>query len=456
VIGQKNMGSGAGGTNATSLKVPYGIAFDSSGDLWVADARNNRVLEFPAPLTTGESASVVIGQTNLTSTAKGSGASGLSLPTGVAFDKTGDLWVADTFNGRVLEFRPGPSGLVDGESASIVIGQPNFTSRGAIANSTRVGDPFALAFDSAGNLWVSDTGNNRVLEYSASGGFTDGEPASLVIGQQNFTSNAAGTTQTGLGSGPSLYGPYGIAFDPSGNLWVADTFNSRVLEYDRGAGFTNGEAASSVIGQTSFTSNASATTASGLYWPSEIAFDSSGDLWITDGANARVLEYANENGFTTGEPASLVIGQVNYTTAQIPTPATAGSLNGPYGIAFDQFGNVWVADLGNSRVLEYEAQEPFASSTSSTAPTTSSSFSSSSFSASIATRSHTSSTSSASSTTASSNTTTSTLTFSTASSTATAAIAITPSSNLTLEILAGLATLAVAGIAIAVVLRRRR
>jgi hypothetical protein len=126
-------------------------------------------------------------------------------------------------------------------------------------------------------------------------------------------------------------GPTGIDFDSSGNLWVADTGNNRVLEFLK-SGFTNGEAASLEIGQPSgssaFTSNTGATTQSGLNSPVSVRFDSGGNLWVTDETNYRELEFCKTAGgncvagFANGELASIEIGQPSspapFTTAAHP------------------------------------------------------------------------------------------------------------------------------------------
>ena len=174
-------------------------------------------------------------------------------------------------------------------------------------------------------------------------GFSNGQAASLVIGESNFTSFNPDKTSTGVNS------PYGLAFDSSGNLWVVDESNNRVLEYK--APFSTYEAANLVIGQSSFTTNAFGTTSTGLTAPESLAFDSSGNLWVTDTSNNRILEF--KAPLSTGEAASLVIGQSNFTGSA--TAATATGLDGPYGLAFDSSGNLWVADLLNERVLEYAA-----------------------------------------------------------------------------------------------------
>src|SRR5439155_21816646 len=130
----------------------------------------------------------------------------------------------------------------------------------------------------------------------------------------------------------SLKGQTGIAFDSSGNLWVSDTSNNRVLKYT--APFTtNGKAASLVIGQSLFTTKAAPNppTASSLSGQTGIAFDSSGTLWVSDTSNNRALKY--NTPFTTGEAASLVIGQSGFTSKSAASPPTASSLNTPTGIA---------------------------------------------------------------------------------------------------------------------------
>jgi sugar lactone lactonase YvrE len=158
-----------------------GFTFDSSGNLWVGDYGNNRVLEYKLPFSTGMPASLVIGQKNFTTAQLATAKDGLAKPVGVAFDRSDNLWVLDGGNFRVLEFSPPFS---TGMSASLVIGQPNFeTGRPTVSQNgltTTYGD---IAIDPSGNLWVGD--NGRVLEFRAS--FSNGMNASVVIGQANFT-----------------------------------------------------------------------------------------------------------------------------------------------------------------------------------------------------------------------------------------------------------------------------
>ncbi|MDA4137249.1 MAG: NHL repeat-containing protein [Thaumarchaeota archaeon] len=366
------------GATPTGLVGPFALAFDSSGNLWVADSDANRILEYAAPFSTGEAASLVIGQSSLTSLASGTTSTSLDVPNGIAFDSGGNLWVVDSFNNRVLEYK---APLSTGEAASLVIGQPNFTSSVAATTATGLNSPQGIAFDSSGNLWIADLQNGRVLEYNTP--FSTNEAASLVIGEANFVTANDEVSLKGLNA------PNSVAFDYSGNLWVVD--GHRVLEYT--TPFSTHEAASLVIGQNTFTNSSTVTTSTGVNYPDALAFDSGHNLWVSDTDNNRVMEYTAP--FSKGEAASLVIGQPNFTSSAM-TPIfspTATSLNHPQGLVFDSSGNLWVSDWAAGRVLEYSASS-VATTSSPTSSTSAVSSSSSTTSSSVPSSSSASSSSS--------------------------------------------------------------
>jgi sugar lactone lactonase YvrE len=307
--------------------------------------------------TNGQAASVVLGQPDFVTHAAAAAATAGSLrsPTAVAVDASGNVWVADRLNNRVLQFKPPFS---NGQAAAVVLGQPDLTSNaqnngGRTASS--LASPNGLAIDPSGNVWVADAGaNNRVLRYSPP--FTNFMAASLVLGAADFASVTSGLTQNSFSPLGAVGGPGGLAFDSSGNIWVTDDANNRVLRFN--APFTNGEPASMVLGQANFTSGSAATppTASSLNSPSSVAVDSSGSVWVADFGNNRVLKYSSP--VTNGQAAALVIGQTVFTSSSTPTSPSASSLRQPAGVAVDSNGHLWVTDRGNSRILEYDP--PFA------------------------------------------------------------------------------------------------
>jgi hypothetical protein len=146
-----------------------------------------------AAFTNGQAASLVLGQTNFTSSTVATTASGMNQPTGLAVDPTsGKVFVVDYSNDRVLRFASGAA-LLAGAAAEAVLGQPNFTSHDFGTTASLMSLPFGVAADSAGRLWVSDFNNNRVLRFDGAASKPNGASADGVLGQSNFTSNTTTT-----------------------------------------------------------------------------------------------------------------------------------------------------------------------------------------------------------------------------------------------------------------------
>ncbi|MGI0078566.1 MAG: NHL repeat-containing protein [Nitrososphaerales archaeon] len=390
VIGQTNFtSSGHGNVAASTLYDPAGIAFDSSGNLWVADTTNGRVLEFKAPLSTGEAASIVLGESNFTSPGYSNSCFGsltvnpscLDNPWGLAFDSSGNLWVSDNTQYRILEFK---TPFTNGENASVALGQPNLNSAGTgnTPTASNLNQPAGISFDSSGNLWVADTLWNRVLEFKAP--LLTGENASLVLGQDNFTSGISANWAPGCPHGTdcptasSLSVPFDVKVDSSGNVWVADKGVDRILEFT--PPFTNGGSASLVLGSTSFTTwgsqgrfYCSVVTPNQycLSIPYSMAFDSSGKMWVADTGYNRVVSF--NPPFSTNQNASIVLGFPDFvSTGPISQTANSSNLLVSGGVAIDSSGNVWVSDSGQNRVVEFPASATASSSSQSTLVTSSS------------------------------------------------------------------------------------
>ena len=305
-------------------------------------------------------AALVLGQSGFTSSTTTTSQTGLHGPFDLGFDFHGNLWVADSANNRVLEYTCAATGSCSkGNPATLVLGQSDFTSNAHAPSQTGLYSPQGLTFDSHGNLWVADYDNNRVLEYvpgtppCSSGQFCNDMPAELVLGQSGFMSGGSATTQTGL------FSPFGLSFDSHGNLWVADSANNRVLEYTCTATSicVDGNAAALELGQPSgadaFITNTPATSQTGLNGPFDLGYDPYGNLWVVDYSNSRVLEYTctATSNCVDGNAAALVLGQSDFITIGHATSQTG--LYYPEGLGFDSQGNLWVGDEGNNRVLEY-------------------------------------------------------------------------------------------------------
>jgi len=311
VLGQAGFTSSTAALTEAGMNFPVATAEDNAGNIYVSDLNNNRVLQFKPPFTNGMSASLVIGQPNFTTGTANTTQNGLSLSAGLAFDGSGNLWVVDFGNNRILQYK---SPFATGMNASLVLGQANFTSSTAATTNSGLSNPEYIAFDASGNLWVTDTFNNRVLEFKPP--FANGMVASLVIGQAGFVSSGPATTSSGLSQ------PAGVAFDSGGNLWIGDAGNNRVLQFK--PTFANGMSASLVLGQASFTTSTAATTQSGLSGPFGIAFDSSGNLGVAHQLNNRTLGFTPP--FSNNQNANLVLGQANFTSAAAATTATGQNI----------------------------------------------------------------------------------------------------------------------------------
>ena len=375
---------------ADSLSSPNGIAIVGDSP-YVVDTGNNRILgylpfgQWPAEASSfSPPANVVIGQGASYSTGSPNdggvqaSASSVSSPVGAVW--TGSvLLVADSGNNRVLSF-PLASGSV-ATSATGVLGQidfpydaPNliegrefeFFIGNASVNGVTVPYPGgAVLIDPATNhMFVSDPGNNRILGFADYTKVTAGSTADIVIGQPDFfhkvVNYPASTTETrngqviGVPGNTGLWAPEGLALDGGGNLWVADSGNSRVLRFPAPFAQSGQITANLVLGQAAFTSSSPEPTAATMSAPYGVAITASGQVVVSDIAYNRVLLFVKPSGgdFTNGEAATGVIGQANYFSTGAGSAASNG-LNGPRLMATDALDNLYVADTGNNRVAVY-------------------------------------------------------------------------------------------------------
>src|SRR5580704_2154705 len=394
VLGQLDFAHTAANViGARGLSGPLSTAVDvsvSPNRLYVADTLNSRVLAWKdvTAFSNGSPANFVIGQPDFSSGACNNNgtanASNLCHPSGIAVDALGNLYVADSFNHRVLEYHTpfagcgsfpcvgGTANLVFGQGGSFTSGSPN--NGGLSANS--LDSPSGVAVDGAGNVYITDLNNSRVLEYNspltvtATPGSGD-TTADLVFGQAgSFTS---GSQNNGGLSANSLNGPFGVALDPADNLYVTDVDNGRVLEYNTpltvtatpGSGDTTadlvfGQGGSFASAGCNSDNNGGQSSAIDLCFPNEVAVDSGDNVYVADTDNNRVLEF--KTPFTTDTTADVVLGQPDFSH-NIANMIDASNFFQPFSVAIDRSAapnRLYVSDTNNNRVLGYKNVATFA------------------------------------------------------------------------------------------------
>ena len=245
----------------------------------------------------------------------GIGAGQLGSPNGVAFDAKGDLFVADTPNNRVIEYTPS-SAVPYPKVGTVVAG-----TGGQGSGLSQLSHPSGVAVDASGNLLVGDSGNNRVVEYGYNAAAGSYLSAGTVV---------AGTGAAGSGLS-QLNNPGGIALDAGGDLFVADANNNRVEEFAyTSATGTYASTATTVAG-----TGGQGSGANQLRTPNSVVLDAKGDLFVADTINERVMEYAFNAATGTYPASGTSIG------GPLPTTQTASPL--AWWVALDASGDLFVS-----------------------------------------------------------------------------------------------------------------
>ncbi len=320
-----------------------------NGELIVAG--ESRVLIWDElPTSYDVPADIVVGQPNFTSINPTPSQSILGpevndLITGdVIIGPNGELIVSDSRGILIWNTIP----AINGELADVIIGQTNFTATAMAVTKSQFLSPLGVAVSNDGKLIVADFSAHRVLIFNSIPQ-ENGVEADVVIGQPNFTTSIAGT------SNKNLNFPTFVAVTPDNKLLIADALNNRVLVYDTipTADYT---AANAVIGQPDFNSNAIGTTGNSLNIPLGVSVSRTGKLAIADRNNNRVLLYNQIP--TNNENADLVIGQPNFTSKGIDqTDITLRTVGDPTGVFWDHSENLLITDGGLNRIMIYGAKD---------------------------------------------------------------------------------------------------
>lgn len=360
VLGQADLlSTGTKTVGQSSVNSPWSLAVDGSGTLYVVDQSARRVLRFDSATTkaNGANANSELGQPDFASSVwnysvGGSTPSekGLNEPTSVALDAAGNLYVVDKANGRVLRFNNAAT-KTNGASADAVFGRPNFTTNGFGTSDSTFFTPQAVAVDPSGNLYVADGSNNRVLRFDNAAARSNGAKANGVLGQVDFTSSGKGTTAAKMAN------PTSLAVDKNGNLYVGETGNSRVLIFLSAATKANGASADLVLGKSDFADGTTpSATQTSILIPYQLAVDQNLNLYVADGGFNRVMVFYTAPSKKNGANADAVLGKKDFTSSST-TGATADNIGQPYGVAVhSSTGKLFISCYSNSRVLRFQAK----------------------------------------------------------------------------------------------------
>ena len=376
--------SNAGFTSLGGLRYPTGLAIDATGRIYVSDSLSRVLIYQSSPQNTGNPAMKMLGQIVVPSGQQPPAtpnATQFGYPSGLAMMANNtQLVVVDSAYNRMTVFAPldswlATTGASSSPAAITVIGQTDYSGSTAGAAASGLNSPSQVAF-SGSELFVADSGNNRVVVFPQAA--TGGTSASRELGQLNF-----GYFAPNLIEGRELYlfndfytisGLYGAVFADTGGvvvdstsipprLYIADTFNNRVLGYADARNVHPGDTANLVIGQPDlFSSGINGTvndptkpSATGLYYPAGLAVDSSGNLYVADRGNSRVLRFPSpfSQANLALQPANLVLGQSDFTSPS-NTSVSDRTMAAPYGLTFMPEGHLLVSDMDQNRVLLFK------------------------------------------------------------------------------------------------------
>ena len=324
----------------TFLSQPRGAAVDSNGNVFIADTNDDLVRKVDG---TGNIATIAgggggvipetcAGSTNSLGDGCAATSASLAGPGGVFVDATGNIFIADTRNGRIRKVDT--AGVIStvaggGLSPTTCAGSTDSVGDGCAATSASLFNPSGVFVDAAGNIFIADSLHHRIRKVNSSG------IISTVAG--NGGPGFAGDNGPAINA--NLNDPSGVFVDATGNIFIADTLNHRVREVNT-AGTISTIAGDGVA---SFSGDNGPATSAGLDEPFGVFVDAANNIFIADTLNHRIRK-VNSSGVI-----STVAGNGTPAFAGDNGPATSASLASPCGV-FVHAGNILIADKNNSRI----------------------------------------------------------------------------------------------------------
>jgi len=328
LAGSGTAGYQDGAAASARFNLPSGVAVDSSGDVYVADRDSNRIRKITEDDGTWE-----------VSTLAGSGTAGyqdgaaataqFNFPANVAVDSSGNVYVADAGNGRIRKITED-----DGTwEVSTLAGSGTVGYQDGAAAAAQFVGPIGVAVDSSGNVYVADFGNNRIRKITEDDGIWT--VSTLAGGAMGYQDGAAAAAQFNF--------PFGVAVDSSGNVYVADAGNGRIRKITEDDGTWE---VSTLAGSGTASYQEDAAASAQFSQPSGVAVDSSGDVYVADTSNHRIRKITEKDDGTWEVSTFAGSGTVGYQDGA----AASARFYWPYGVAVDSSGNVYVAEYGNHRI----------------------------------------------------------------------------------------------------------
>jgi hypothetical protein len=282
-------------------------------------------------------------------------------PQGVAVDASGNLYIADTSNNVIRKVTPGGTITTvagNGSPTCVYTSGVGWTGcyggDGGPATSAELHAPYGVAVDAFGNLYIADYYNNRIRMVAPNGTIT------TVVGNGYGVGIVGGYSgDGGPATSAELNNPSGVTVDASGNLYIADTLNQRIREVTPGGTITtvagNGSCAIKDANGKCFSGDGGPATSAELLYPTGLALDASGNLYIADWGNERIRKVTPDGTISTvagnGSPSCTSSnGVATACYGGDGGPATNAELSGPNGVTLDASGNLYIADYGNNRI----------------------------------------------------------------------------------------------------------
>jgi len=311
--GSGQLGWNDGSAATASFDRPKGVAADAAGNIYVADTYNNKIRK----ITPSGTVSTLAGR-EIAGMADGSGsAASFNLPSAVAVDVAGNVYVADTNNHKIRKITP--QGAVTTLAGSGIAGSANGTGAAA-----RFYSPQGIAVDASGNIYVADTYNNKIRKITPNGEVS------------TFAGTGSLGYQDGYSSTSRFYSPYGVAVDASGTVYVADTYNNRIRK------ITLEGRVSTLAGSGEKDDADGKGKLAAFHYPKAVAIDAAGTLFVADGDNYKIRQISPEGQVSTLAGIGL----------RGSTDGTGGvvSFYSPFGVAIDAMGSVYVSDTDINKI----------------------------------------------------------------------------------------------------------